>query len=181
LNAKKERRAMSEESKKPMIYLGHPIRGKMKIYGGKTNDGVYDYENVNCAQAVENVNWLRKTYPEVRWYCPGEVETPVQMAHRMGMLTVPQILDMDFAIIRLLCSGGLLHIWEHSSGAEKEAERCLEWNYPHLVLREVPKEIWECDQGVIQLMVRQVLATYPSIEENRPTLDQVIEELKEKN
>jgi hypothetical protein len=162
--------------KKPMIYLGHPIRGKMKTYGGD-DANVYNHENVNCLQAIDNVLWLRENYPQVRWYCPGEVETPIQMAHRMNFLSVPQILDMDFAIIRLECSGGLLHIWEDSKGAEKEAVRCEGWSYPYHVFREVPKEIWDCDQRPVVELVKSVLFQYEALDAVRPSLQEVIEEL----
>jgi len=142
--------------KKPMIYLGHPIRGKKTSYG-KEDTGIYQYENMNCEQAIRNVQWLRQKFPEVRWYCPGEVEIPVQTAHRLGFLTVPQILEVDFHIIKELCLGGVLHRWEPSKGLAKEQERCVEWNYPHVVL-EGPREIEHCDILAIKKVVDQVLA-----------------------
>jgi hypothetical protein len=146
---------------KPMIYLGHPIRGKMTSYG-KEDAGIYQYENVNCAQAIANVHWLRKEFPQVRWYCPGEVEIPIQTAHRMGFLTVPQILEVDFHIIKELCSGAVLHKWEPSKGLAAEQGRCEAWNYPHVVL-EGPWEIENCDLVAIKKVVDQVLAVWEAL------------------
>jgi len=143
-------------NEKPMIYLGHPIRGKMSSYG-KENTGTYLYENSNCAQAIQNVRWLRQEFPEVRWYCPGETETPIQLAHKMGFLTVSQILKVDFTIIKTMCSGAVLHKWEVSRGLAAEQEKCEKWKYPFVVL-EGPKEIEKCDRRAISLVVNQVIA-----------------------
>jgi hypothetical protein len=152
---------MTEEQKKkrPMIYLGHPIRGKKTTYGETVgpDDPVYDYETDNCEQAIINVGWLRHQFRGVRFYCPGEVEVPIQMAHRLGFMNIDQILKMDFEIIRQLCVAGLFHKWEDSKGVDKEIERCVEWSYPHLILEDCSRNIWSCDREKIAALVQVVL------------------------
>ena len=139
---------------KPMIYLCHPMRGKKGDTGESNID--YDYQNVNSDIAIENVRWLRVQYPQVNWYCPGEVEPPVQTAHRLGFLTVDQIFEIDFSIIKDMCSGALAHEWEDSVGVKKEVDRCIDFGYPFYIFTE-SKYIWECNQEAILALVNRVL------------------------
>jgi len=136
---------------RPTIYYSHPIAGKNKP------DADYTHENVNCDIATKNILWLRKTFPQVRWYCPGEVEIPVQTARILQLLTVDQVLDIDFHIIKTRCRGGLLHPWEPSKGLNKEQERFVEFEYPFVRLAPGTRSIKECDIGTIQKLVKDVL------------------------
>jgi hypothetical protein len=150
---------MNIDLEKPMIYLGHPIRGKLPadIEEALSPDHpFFKYENENCKIAIENVEWLRYSYPEVRWYCPGEVEIPVQMGHRLGYLNIESILDIDFHIIQELCMGGVLHRWEDSNGVDREIKKFKEIEYPYAVVSDSPK-IWECDQELIRGVIAEVL------------------------
>lgn len=139
---------------KPMIYLAHPMRGKK----GDTKESNVDYanQNKNSCTAINNVRWLRDHYPQVDWYCPGEVEPPVQTAHQLGYLSINQILEIDFTIIRDRCLGLLAHRWESSVGVDKEVENCKDFQYPYSIFEESPF-IWECNQSQIQELVDVVL------------------------
>jgi len=141
-----------DEMRKPKIYYAHPMRGKL----GSKGDGEYGYQNKNSDIAIENVKWLRIVFPQVEWYCPGEVETPVQMFTKLGYITTPQILYMDICVLQQLCQGGLIHRWEPSEGADGEMKRCQELGYPYLLVEESPL-IWECNLSAIQYFVKKVL------------------------
>jgi hypothetical protein len=141
-------------NEKPRIYLAHPMRGKKGDTKESNKD--YDYQNENCEIAIQNLKALREFFPMVNWYCPAEVEIPVQMAHRLGYLTVEQILDIDFNIIKNICSGALLHRWEDSVGVDQETARCVEWGYPHFIYED-SSDITECDLVLIKKLVDSVL------------------------
>lgn len=141
-------------NRKPTIYLAHPMRGKKGDTKASNID--YDYQNENCEIALLNLKWLREEFSQVNWYCPAEVETPVQMAHRLGYLTVEQILDIDFNIIKNICSGAFLHRWEDSVGVDQETARCVEWGYPHYIYQDTP-DIRKCDREIIQKLVDSVI------------------------
>jgi len=137
---------------KPMIYLAHPIRGKL----GSKASKLYKIQNKNNAIAIKNVKWLREHYPNVRWYCPGEVDTPVQMLCKLGYITEKQVLYMDFCILRELCFGGLMHRWEPSIGVDGEIKECKELNYPYIIVEESP-HIWECNQEPIKNLIGEII------------------------
>lgn len=139
----------------PMIYYSHPISGTAGYGdGGRIFDA--EHEKTNCQFAIENVNWLRSTFPQVRWYCPGEVEPPIMVARQLGFLTVQQVLDIDLHIIQTESHGGLVHRWEESYGTRVEEKQIIELSFPNL-LQTQSVRIWECDFSAIQLLVETVV------------------------
>lgn len=141
---------------RPQIYYSHPIAG-MAGYGDGGRNFNAQYELSNCQTAVENTLWLRQHFPEVRWYCPGEVEPPIMVARQLGFLTVGQVLDIDYHIIKTQSSGGLIHRWEESNGTYREEELIIKLQYPNLVLTE-SRYISECSVYRIRTLVDSVLA-----------------------
>ena len=141
-------------SKKPMIYLSHPMRGKK----GDTEEGNSDqeYQNTNSEIAIMNLQWLRFMFPEVNWYCPGEVEIPVQTAYLLGFMDVEQILTMDCKIIEERCAGNLVHRWEASVGSDRE-EACSRKKGIPILVYEDSKYIWNCSLKKIREFVNSVL------------------------
>jgi hypothetical protein len=138
---------------KPIIYYSHPIAGVNKP------DESYSHEDENCLIAIENIRWMRKVFTQVDWYCPGEVEIPMQTARKLHFLTIDQVLEIDFHIIKNKCHGGLLHSWETSIGLSKEKIRLEEFEYPHTEVNQ-SKLIWECDLHKIDLLIKDVLRFY---------------------
>lgn len=135
----------------PQIYYSHPIRGLC------SDENNYEYEKQNCCTAIENVLWLRNHFPQVKWYCPGEVEPPIVAARLLGFLTVQQILEIDYHIVKTQCSAGLIHRWEESNGTHKEEDLIIKLKYPSLVLIE-SRHISECPIYRIRALVDSVLA-----------------------
>lgn len=139
----------------PKIYLAHPMRGKLGSGGNKE----YNYQNVNSAQAIKNVQWLRLVSPQVDWYCPGEVELPVQTLQKLEMVTTEQVLNMDLYILKECCCGALIHRWEPSEGVNGELKRTQDLGYPWTIIEE-PADITKCsveDFISIKLLVDEVL------------------------
>lgn len=144
-----------ESMKKPKIYYAHPMRGKLGS-GGSEN---YNYQNSNSEQAVKNVTWLRLVFPRVDWYCPGEVEEPVQAFRKLGMVTTEQVLDMDLYLLKEHCLGVLAHRWEASEGVNGEIQRVQSLNFPWTIVED-PADITKCsmeDFISIKLLVDEVL------------------------
>lgn len=133
-----------------MIYYSHPIAG---VIGAEKKD--YRYENENCKIAIRNVKFLRSTFPQVLWYCPGEVEIPLQVARQLNLLSIEQVLQIDFYIMKTKCSGTCLHRWEDSMGVDREKVVTIELGYPYIQLTG-GKDIQEYDLDYIQQVVRQV-------------------------
>lgn len=139
----------------PQIYYSHPIAGERGYGDGRRNFDI-EYEKHNCYTAVQNILWLRRNFPEVRWYCPGEVESPITAARQLGFLTAQQALEIDFYIIRTDCDGGLVHRWEGSNGTVKEENLLIQLEYPH-ILQTRSQNIWECDIVAIGSLVTKVM------------------------
>ena len=137
---------------KPRIYLAHPMRGKL----GSGGDNAHNYQNKNSDIAIRNVRWLRERFPEVYWYCPGEVEIPVQTLFRLGFVSTEQILQMDLVVLEERCYGGLIHRWEPSIGATGEMGRCIELGYPYLLFED-SSDISDCPIGNIQVLIEKVV------------------------
>ncbi len=140
-------------SEKPVVYYSHPISGAK--FDGKTGAPA-NYEQENCEQAVLNVWWLRKWFPEVDWYCPGEVETPMRVARKLGLLNVKQVLDIDFYILEHECNASFCHKWEQSKGVDLEYALTKQLGYP-AILFEQTKFISFSDISKIREFVNQVV------------------------
>ena len=145
---------------KPKLYFSHPMRGKK----GNTEEGNIDhkYQNENSNNAVLNVYWLREMFPQIEFYCPGEVEIPVQTMYQLGYVTVEQILIMDQIIIEKRCCGTLVHKWEDSVGADIELKRTKELGYPYLVFTE-SKNIWDCPWKKIKNLVNKAMIKHEEL------------------
>ncbi len=103
-----------------MWYLSHSIRGPEGNAATNT-----DMEK-NCDRAILVGNFIRKAFPSVELYIPGEHEAFVQIAYKKGYLTEKQILDVDCAIIDK-CEGVL--IFAPADDSEIQGGRLIEYNY----------------------------------------------------
>jgi len=121
------------------------------------------HENANIAQAIENVKWLRYNFPQVDWYCPGEVNEPIQVAQDLGFLTVEQVLEIDYYIIKDNCHATLFHRWEDSEGMDGEQQANYEGHNLGCTINDT-KFIWHCDYNVIRKFVEEVASKYSNSE-----------------
>jgi len=96
---------------RPRIYISHPIRGDGR---GTISE--------NIRRALSVVTGLRLLADDrVDFYCPAEHDEPLQIAWRKGMLSVEQLLEIDYEIIKR-CQALIFCNWERSEGVEKEKE-----------------------------------------------------------
>ena len=74
-------------------YISHSIRGKSEE--GATNKE----REINSKKACEFGALMRKEFPNIEWYIPGEHQEIDTIAYRKGYMTEEQILDIDCEII----------------------------------------------------------------------------------
>lgn len=75
------------------VYVSHTIQGKMR------EKATNEYVHANEQRAIEFTNKLKKLFPKVEFYCPGEHNTFTRIAYLNGYITEEQILDIDCKII----------------------------------------------------------------------------------
>ena len=76
------------------VYLSHAIRG------AKGEACTREQQKKNCDNALAFAEEIRKACPWIDLYVPAEHEEFVQIAYDKKYLTVDQILEVDFEIIR---------------------------------------------------------------------------------
>lgn len=101
------------------IYLSHSIRGS----AGK--DATPTQMQLNCNTAIEIGKRLRKTFPNIDFYIPGESEPFVQRAFDKKYMNEKQILDVDCSIIDS-CDAVIIYIPEDD---ELNGGRLVEYDY----------------------------------------------------
>ena len=100
---------------KPIIYLSHSIRG----------DGSVSIQE-NCHRAKRLGKKLRKVFPEIEWYLPGETDMVLQILWKNGVISSDEILEADCEFLRT-CHGWA---WWHTGPSrgcvieEHEAIEC---------------------------------------------------------
>jgi hypothetical protein len=101
---------MKIEFKRPTLYVSHPIRGESN--------------NVtkNCNKATAAVRRLRRVFPEIDFYCPGENNLVLQILLNVYSWSVDEVLFADLMILGA-CHGWMKYSFEGSEGAQIEQER----------------------------------------------------------
>ena len=75
------------------VYVSHSIRGK---FGEKATD---EQRRANSERAIKFSKLIRKEFPHIDFYIPGEHHEIDTIAYRKGYMTEEQILDIDCVII----------------------------------------------------------------------------------
>lgn len=122
------------------IYVSHSIRGALPLAPGET---IEDRCRQNNKLACIAGTILRRKYPAVHWYVPGEYDDFPIKALAMGLLTVDELLDIDCEIVRE-CQGVLFINWEgqYSSGMLRELRFARNHNIPVLSIEPTPRKPW---------------------------------------
>lgn len=79
---------------KTKAYVSHPIRGQT----GK--DATDEQMTENNKKAMSFSNALKKKFPAIDFYIPGEHDEFIMKAYRKGWLNEEQILEIDCEILR---------------------------------------------------------------------------------
>lgn len=113
------------------LYLSHRITSP-------TPEG----QELNCLAAISFAKGLRYYFPDVEIHVPAECEPFVAKAYGSGMLTVPQILDIDCQIIKKDCQGVIFYAPDGklSPGMQVEFEFCGKNNIPWIVVKDLAIE-----------------------------------------
>ena len=74
-------------------YVSHIIRGAKGV------TATVDEMEANNQRAIDFTNELRKKFPTIEFYCPGEHDEFVLLAYLNDYLTEEQILDIDCDIL----------------------------------------------------------------------------------
>ena len=101
---------MNLKPTKPRIYLSHSVRG----------DGSLTMAE-NCIRASKVANKIRRVFPEIEVWCPGEKDLTIQILESSGRLSVKNIIWADIEILRS-CSNWCWWYSSPSKGCEDEYE-----------------------------------------------------------
>lgn len=95
---------------RPTIYMSHSISGDNGDIAG------------NCQRAQAVVRRLRRVYPEVKWYCPGEVNLAIDLLwQHFKYINTDQVLEVDCEILRN-CHAWFWDFTTSSKGCNVELE-----------------------------------------------------------
>lgn len=101
------------EFTRPTIYMSHPIRG---------NDNNIER---NCKKAKLAVTRLRRTFPEVDFYCPAEGDLTLQILTESNRLSVDDVMYADIQILKA-CHGYFWYDHQSSYGSVLEFDKAVE-------------------------------------------------------
>ena len=106
-------------------YMGHSIRGK---FGPDATD---EQRKEHSEKAISFGNALRKEFPMIDFYVPGEHHEIDTVAYRKEYMTEEQILDIDCEIISR-CSFLIVFAPDDyiSKGMQIEVDHCVKHNIP---------------------------------------------------
>ncbi len=106
-------------------YISHSIRGK---YGVDATDEQMEENN---RRAIEFGKLMRKEFPNVNFYVPGDRDEFVVIAYRKKFLTEKQLLEVDCAIIDE-CNFMLVYSPDDyiSRGMKVEIDHCVYTHTP---------------------------------------------------
>lgn len=94
---------------KSTVYLSHPIRGSNGDIQG------------NCKKAAAAARRLRKTFPEVNWYCPAEHDLVLQILTADKNLSIDDVMYADLQVLTA-SHGWCFYEFDKSQGSEMEAK-----------------------------------------------------------
>ena len=108
-------------------YISHSIRGK---YG---KDATKQQMEANNNRAIEFGNYIKKEFPSVDFYIPGEHDEFILEAYLAKYLTEKQILDIDCKILSK-CSFMILFMPDSyiSGGMQVELDHANASSIPHV-------------------------------------------------
>jgi len=111
--------------KEVRAYISHTIRGKHGIGATDTQ------RKENSEKCISFGNALRKEFPNVDFYVPGEHHEIDTISYRKGYMTEEQILDIDCTIISRCNFIVILSPDDYiSKGMQIEIDHAVENNIP---------------------------------------------------
>jgi hypothetical protein len=98
----------------------------------------------NNAKAIEFSKFIRKAFPAIQWYVPGDHDEIVQIAFEKNYLDADKILDIDCSIIDTCnfmlifapddyISGGMKIEIDHCTKTHKQVLSAIDGNYDQYI------------------------------------------------
>ncbi len=131
------------------VYMSHSIRGK------KGKDATSEDMQHNNALAIVFGQALRRKFPGVDFYVPGDHDEFVLIAYLQKVLTEKQILDIDCEIVRRCCfvvaysPDGYL-----SKGMKIEIEYACMYGIPVIIVSRLDKTGVDSINRQLQALMR---------------------------
>ena len=75
------------------VYLSHPVRGNPDEFAGASPPEREMIIRQNIAEAIKNGNRLRDSFPDLRFYIPGEHEDVYSQSYLNGMINSDDIIS----------------------------------------------------------------------------------------
>lgn len=149
LSAIRVRRYFKHLVKMPTIkvYMSHPIRGS-KVDDATKVEQISNSDRARLA-AVE----IRKAFPELDIYCPGDAEKFVYLTYVNGLLTDTQILWVDCKILEE-CDCVFAYDFDTSRGVQVEKEYAMTQNIPILSFESLNSETFNRIRSFIDEIIR---------------------------
>ena len=137
---------------RPCFYLSHSIEG-------------HDGDVIgNCQRAQTVLRKLEKCYPDIKWYVPGRFNLVIDILHKQGSVTVPQILEADCEILRSS------HAWAWwytgpSQGCQLEANVAeeiglLSYEYENIIYTDLTKASYSKIRRIFNPLVETAIQRF---------------------
>ena len=149
LSAIRVRRYFKHLVKMPTIkvYMSHPIRGS------KVDDATKTEQLSNSGRARLAAVEIRKAFPDLDIYCPGDAEKFVYLTYAGGLLTDAQILDIDCKILGE-CDCIFAYDFDTSRGVQIEKDYAVKHQIPLLSFESLNSEAFNRIRVFIDELVR---------------------------
>lgn len=118
------------------VYLSHPIRGS------KVDDATKAEQMSNSDRARLAAVEIRKRFPDLDIYCPGDAEKFVHLTYDGKLLTDAQILDIDCQILRE-CDCVFAYAFDASRGMAVEIEDAQKHQIPIMVFKNLDESVFK--------------------------------------
>jgi len=129
------------------VYMSHPIRGS------KVDDATKAEQMTNSERAKLATNELRKRFPELDIYCPGEAEKFVHLTYANKLLTDGQILGIDCEILKE-CDCVFAYAFDTSRGMKVEIDYANDAQIPVLTFNKVDESTFRQIRAFIDELTR---------------------------
>lgn len=131
------------------LYMSHSIFGD--------NGDIF----CNCEKATRVANKIRKTFPEIKVYCPAESELVLWTLRDMGVLGTEDILSADCKILRA-CHGWFWWYTGPSKGCEQELQAAFEIGLTPIVGRntrtgEIIQDLLKANYGEVRRILSPIV------------------------
>lgn len=122
------------------IYLAHYVRGNTEEFRQASELEREMIMQQNVTEAIKHGQKLRESFPNIRFYIPGEHEDVYSQAYIDGVISADDIINQCEDIVGLCDMFVTMANPEHSEGVQREMFHAKNMGIPCLELWKAPKE-----------------------------------------